>query len=100
LNAIQYGWEQELRVERGWINALRMLEATRERTQLAIEDFSGEHAEREARQVGEAAMEHRVNTLNSIIKQSSFSIGYRRESNAPNFAETIKMLGLTFVKIK
>jgi hypothetical protein len=32
LEAIQNGWEQELRVERGRMNVLRMLEAARERT--------------------------------------------------------------------
>ncbi len=30
--AMQNGREQELRVERGWMNALRMLEVARERT--------------------------------------------------------------------
>jgi hypothetical protein len=29
LEAMQNGWEQELRVERGWMNALRMLEVAR-----------------------------------------------------------------------
>jgi hypothetical protein len=38
--------------------------------------------------------------LNSIIKQSSFSIGYGRESNAFDLAEAIKMLGPTFVRRK
>jgi hypothetical protein len=38
LEAIQYGWEQELRVERGRMNALRMLEAARERMQLGIKE--------------------------------------------------------------
>jgi hypothetical protein len=32
MEAIQNGWEQELRVERGWMNALRILEVARERT--------------------------------------------------------------------
>ncbi len=38
--------------------------------------------------------------MNSIIKKSSFSIGYGRESNALDFEETIKMLGPTFVRRK
>jgi hypothetical protein len=33
--------------------------------------------------------------LNSIIKQSSFSIGYGEVSHALDFAETIKVLGPT-----
>ncbi len=49
LEAIQNGWEQEFRVERGRMNALRMLEAVRERTQFVIKELSREHAEREAR---------------------------------------------------
>ncbi len=40
LEAIHYGWEQELRVERGQQNMLRMLEALRERMQLAIKQHS------------------------------------------------------------
>jgi hypothetical protein len=38
--------------------------------------------------------------LNSIIKQSSFTIGYGGVSNAFEFAENIKMLGPTNVKRK
>jgi hypothetical protein len=36
--------------------------------------------------------------LNSIIKLSSFTIGYRGVSNALDFAKTIKTLGPTFVR--
>ena len=61
LEAIQNGWEQELRVERGRMNALRMLEATRERMQLAIKEHSRERAEWEARQARAVAMEYKVN---------------------------------------
>jgi hypothetical protein len=38
--------------------------------------------------------------LNSIIKGSSFGIGYGGVSNALDFAETIKTLGPTFVRRK
>jgi hypothetical protein len=92
LEAIQNGWEQKLRIEREQMKELRMLQATRDRMRLAIEEHSREHAGWKARQARTATMEHRVN-LEFINKQSSFSIGYRRESNALDFAETIKMLG-------
>ncbi len=57
LEAIQNQREQDLRVERGWMNAFRMLEATRERTRLAILEHSREHAEWEAREARLAAMQ-------------------------------------------
>jgi hypothetical protein len=61
LEAIQNGREHELRLESGRLNALRILEAAKERTQLQILEHSRELAEREARDPAEAAMQHRVN---------------------------------------
>ncbi len=61
MEAILNGWEHELRVERGRLNGLRILEATRERTRLQIIEHSRELAEWEARDAAEAAMQHRVN---------------------------------------
>ncbi len=70
------------------MNALRMLEAGRERTQLAIEEHSRERTEWEARQARVAAMEHRVNIdfnnqtkfifnwLQKRIKRSQFCRNY------------------------
>ena len=61
LEAIQNGWEQNLRVEREQMKELRMLQATRDRTRLAIKEHSREHAKWKARQARTAAMKHRVN---------------------------------------
>ncbi len=61
MEAIQNGWEQELKVERGRMNVLRMIDAARERTRLAIKEHSRMCAEWEGRQARAAAMEHRVN---------------------------------------
>jgi hypothetical protein len=77
LEAIQNGWEKELRVERGWMNALRMLEATRERMQLAIKVHSREHAEWEARQARVVAMQHRVNI--EFNNQAKFIFNWLRK---------------------
>ncbi len=89
LEAIQNGWEQELRVERERQNALRMLEASRERTRLAIKQHSRVRAEWEARQARAVAIEHRVNVefnnqakvifnwLRKRIKCSQFHRNYK-----------------------
>ncbi len=61
LEAIQHGQEHELRVERGQLNMLGMLEAARERMQLQILEHSRELEEWEARDTVEAAMQHRAN---------------------------------------
>ncbi len=61
LEAIQNGQEHELRVERGWLNTLRILESVRERTRLQILECSRMLSEPEARDAGKAAMQHRVN---------------------------------------
>jgi hypothetical protein len=45
LEAIQNGWEHELRVEKGGLNAMRILEASRERIQLQILEHLRELAE-------------------------------------------------------
>ena len=49
---------------------LRMLQATRDRTKLAIKEHSREHAEWKARQARTAAMKHRVNL--EFNKQAKF----------------------------
>ncbi len=56
LEAIHNGREHELRVERGRLNALRILESARERTQLQILECSRMLAELEARDAAEAAV--------------------------------------------
>ncbi len=77
LEAIQNGWEEELRVERGWMNVLRMLEAARERTRLAILEHSRECVEWEGRQARVAAMEHRVNI--EFNNQAKFIFNWLRK---------------------
>jgi hypothetical protein len=61
LEAIQNEWEHELKVERGWLNALRILESARERTQLQILELSRILAEQAARDAAEVAMQQRMN---------------------------------------
>ena len=56
LEAIQNGWEHELRVQRGWLNALRVLESTRERTQLQSIESSRILAKQAAKDTAEAAI--------------------------------------------
>jgi hypothetical protein len=70
LEAIKNGWEQKLRVEREQMKELRMLQATRDRTRLAIKEHSREHAKWKARQARTAAMKHRVNL--ELNKQAKF----------------------------
>jgi hypothetical protein len=48
LEAIQNGWEHELRVQRGWLNALRILENASKRARLQILECSKMLAEWEA----------------------------------------------------
>jgi hypothetical protein len=59
------------------MNALRMLEATRERTRVAIVDHSRERAEWEARHARAAAMEHRVNV--EFNNQAKFIFNWLRK---------------------
>jgi hypothetical protein len=75
---MQNGQEHELRVERGWLNALRMLEAAREISQLQILEHSRERAEWEAREAAKAAMQHRVNV--EFNNQAKFIFNWLRRS--------------------
>jgi hypothetical protein len=60
------------------MNALRMLEAARERTQLAILEHSRERAEWEAREARAAAMQHRVNI--ELNNQAKFIFNWLQRS--------------------
>jgi hypothetical protein len=56
------------------LNALRILEATRERTLLQILECSRELAEQEARDAAEVAMQHRVNSKFNILSKVHFQL--------------------------
>jgi hypothetical protein len=99
LEAIQNGREQELKVEREWMNVLRMLEAARERARLAILEHSRKHAEWEAREARAAAIQHRVNV--EFNNQATFIFNWlRKRIKRSQFHRNYKMLGPIFVKRK
>ncbi len=60
------------------MNALRMLEAARERMQLAILEHSRERAEWEAREARVVVMQHRVNV--EFNNQAKFIFNWIRRS--------------------
>ncbi len=71
------------------MNALRILKAARERTQLQILEFSRELAEQEARDAVEAAMQHRVNV--EFNNQAKFIFNWlRRSSKRSQFCRNYK----------
>ncbi len=78
LEAIQNGREHALRVERGRLNALRVLESSRERMQLQAIEFTSILAEQAARDAAEAAMQQRVNV--EFNNQAKFIYSWLRRN--------------------
>jgi hypothetical protein len=99
LEEIHNGREHELRVERGWLKALKVLESTRERTQLQILECSRILAEQEARDAAEGAMQHGMNV--EFNNQAKFIYTWLwRSIKRSQFCKNYKTLGPTFVRRK
>ncbi len=78
LEAIQNRQEHELRIERGGLNALRMLESVRKKTWLQSIEFSRILAEQTASDAAETAMQQRMNA--EFNNQAKFVYSFLRRS--------------------